>query len=428
MSQPARRSGLTKHETRRSLASFTWNFGFRGVFVTVCGGTTFVFVAFALSLGVARERMGFIASLVSFACIVQMVSLIFTTRVANKRAFILSLALAEPILMVGAVLIVPFLPSAMRVYALGGAIFLAAASLHLTKPLTDDWMAATIPAGVRGRYLGRRFQVLGIATIITTLLAGRAVEWVGKANTGGLAGILAVGGAFGILAVVFLRRATMPAVSAASHVRWADIPKTLKHRPFRRYILGMLLYTVPFFIAVPYYQVFNLDVVGMKPSFIAYMLAGYCVVKIVVMSVMGRQIDRRGARWALLATGPLYVVFFLGYALSVNGRIWPAAVAWLIAGVADGAYCVSMTGFLYGAVPHSRTRPAYFAVANLFALTTYGVGAVAAVPILEALKGVRLTVGPIVLEQFQCFYAICALLMVPCIFAGRLLSPPGRKS
>jgi MFS family permease len=424
--QLSSRSGLSKTQTIRSLESFNWSLGFRAVFDTICGGATFVFVAFALSLGVPKERMGYLTSVVSFACVIQMLSLIFTTRVRSRKKFIVTVALGEPILMIGAVLFVPLLAPALRILALGTAVFVAAASLHLTKPLTDEWLATTIPAGVRGRYLGRRIQIMSVAYVVTMLAAGWVVDWVGKTNTAGLAIVLGFGGCFGILSVVALSHATMPTDTAMARVEWSDIPGTFRCRPFRRYIIGMLLYTVPFFLAVPYYQVFNLEVLGLKPSFVAYMSAGYCVVKIAVMPLMGRMLDRKGARFMMFWAGPTYVLFFLGYALSGPGRVWPAVAAWLLAGLGDAAFSVAMPASLYATVPRGSARPAYFALSNLVLLATYGVGAVAAVPLLEALKSVHVRLGPFVLDQFQCFYGLWTLLMVPCMFGALLLADERR--
>ena len=422
MSQSTGRSRLTKHETRRSLESFNWSLSFRSVFVTVCAGTSFVFTAFALSLGLPKERMGFITSLMSFACIIQTVSLIATTRVKDRKGFILSAAIAEPVLVMVAVVLVPYLPAGLRLFALGAAVFMAAASLHLTQPLTDEWLASTIPAEIRGRYLGRRFQIMSLVLIVTTLAVGAISEWIGKTNTVGLSKLLAAGGLFGVLSVLALRRATMPAVSATSRVEWRDIPRTFKGSAFRRYVLAVLIYSLPFLPSVPYYQVVNLEILRMRESFIGYMMGGYYIVKIVAMPWVGRYVDRKGARHAMLVFGPAYVLFFAGYALSTSGRVWPAVAAWAVAGVADAAYLVAMTGALYAAVPDDPARPAYFAVSNLFSLATYGLGAVAAVPILEALQGVHLTIGPVRLEQFQCFFALCTVLMVPCIFGALLLA------
>jgi len=423
---PRMRSGLTKEETRTSLEAFNWSATFRGVFDTICAATTFVFAGFVLSAGIPKEKMGFINSVVSLACIIQILSLLVLNRIEDKRRFVLSVALAEPLLMIAGVMAIPFLPQSVRIYALIVVVFMAAASLHLTRPVADDWLAATIPVEVRGRYLGRRFQFLTLSIIVTTLAAGQIAERIGKANTLGLALILAAGGVFGILSVLALRKATMPAVSANSRIRWGALRETWENRLFRRYISGLLIYNIPFYLAVPYYQVFNLKILHMRESVIAYMMAGYSIVKILTAPFCGRWLDRLGPRLTLYLCGPVYVLFFAAFTVSTPDRTWPVIVAWCAVGFTDAAYTILIASALYASVPHSPSRPAYFAINNLVGLATYGAGSLLAVPILEALEGVNWRFGPLQLDQFHAFFAGCTLLMIPCILSSQFFVGRGK--
>jgi len=418
-------SRLTPSETRDALELFNWSAGLRTFYDSVCGGTTFVFVAFALSLGLPKERMGLITSVASVACVAQMLSLALTNYVRDKKAFVLSVGLAEPVLVIAMVLSVPFLPRWMRLGALAGAVFFAAASLHLTRPMADNWVATVIPAGLRGRYLGRRFQAISACTIISTLIAGYVAERVDKSNSFGLGCILAVGGLFGIFSILALRGASMPALSFAARVSRRDLVKVFRSTEFRQYLYGTLIYNIPFTVAVPYYQVFNLRVLQMRESVIALMMSGYFVTKILTTPVLGRYADRKGARWTMFLFAPIYAAFFAMFVLSVPGRIWPVVVAWTVVGMADGAYGVALTSALYATVPSSLSRPAYFAVANLATIGIFAIGSLAAIPILHALRGVSLSVGPLVLGQFHCFYGLCALAMVGAAFGAGFM--PARR-
>ena len=40
------------------LKAFNWNAGLRSFYDTICGAGLFIFVSFALSLGLAKERIG----------------------------------------------------------------------------------------------------------------------------------------------------------------------------------------------------------------------------------------------------------------------------------------------------------------------------------------------------------------------------------
>jgi hypothetical protein len=291
MPQPERhRTGLTRDETRASLRRFNWNAGLRGAFETVCGGSTFIFVAFASSLGLSKERMG------------------------------------------------------------------------------------------------------------------------------------------GILAVLALRDAPMPSLAANAAPRLADLPAVLRTPPFVRVVAVMLLFNVPFFFACPYYQVFHLEIARMPASMIALMQTGYLAVKIVSLPALGRLLERWGPSRTLFATGFVYAPFFATYPLCGPGVYWPIMAGWAVVALADAAFGLAIQAALYGSVPDSRARPAYFAVYNFTSLVGYGIGSVLAVPALEAIREVRLQVGPLALGHFHLLYAACTLLMFPCLFAARLIKSGTRRS
>lgn len=412
---------LSSEARRNVLESFNWSAVFRTFYDSICGAGTFVFVGFALSLGVAKEDMGILASVVSFACLAQVVSLALVNYVRDKKAFIIAVAALEPILFVGAVMALPQVPAGSRIPVLAAAVFLAAAFAHLTRPLTDNWLATTIPEGLRGRYLGRRFQLLAAVSVVTTLAAGLLSERIDKSNTVAMGCLIAAGGIFGVLAVFALRGAAMPALSAESRVTLKDLREVVRVRSFRRYMLFSLVYNLPFFFACPYYQVFNLRELEMKESAIAMMMVGYQVVRIVVTRFAGPLVDRRGVRWVALACGGVYAAFFFTFPFCTPERHWPLFVAWAVAGAGDAACSLAVTAALYESVPNTPSRPAYFAITNLIGVGAYGIGALAAVPILTALKGVSWDAGPVHVGQFHCFYLLIGVSMIGCTFAALLL-------
>lgn len=423
MSHPPR---LTKRETRDSLVWFNWNISLRGAFETICGGTTMVFVAFALVIGVPAESMGYLIAIISCACIVQLLGMPLTNRVRRRKRFILSVALIEPLLLIAAVLVTPWLSPALRPISLGLAVFVAAACLHLTRPFSDDWLATTIPSGLRGRYIGRRIRVSSIAIIASTLAVGAGVELLGKDNATGLAALLILGAVFGVAATLMLAKATKPVVQEPATFAAVDLRLIWRTGPFIRLTVGTVLLMLPFYFAGAYYQVFNLQVVEMRPWLIAAMGMGYLVVKLLLTPWLGRICDRVGSRPMFWVMAPIYGAFFLCFPFAEPGRTWPIMVAWAFVGVADGIYGVAAPAALYGTIPPLGSRPAYFAVYNLISLGCFAVGGVLSVPLLGVLNQTDWSWGPAQLGGYHLFYALCGLVMIPCT-AAVLLFPAGRR-
>ncbi|MFI5356585.1 MAG: MFS transporter [Opitutales bacterium] len=416
--QPA--PGLTAAETHTSLVWFNWNITLRGVFETICGGTTMVFVAFAIAVGVPENAMGYFSAAISGACIMQLLFLPLGSRVRQRKRFILTLALLEPPLLAAAILAVPHLPPTWRPLCLGVAVFLAAACLHLTRPFADDWLATTIPSGLRGRYIGQRVRLTSFAIVASTLAVGSAVELLGPANVAGLTLLLLVGAVFGILAVLTLTRVAMPAKTVPQAFTLRDLTTVGRTKPFVRLVVGTLIYMMPFYFAGAYYQVFNLEIVQMSPWLISCMGVGYLVVKLLVTPAFGRLCDRWGPRRLVWAIGPVYVAFFACFPFAIPGRPWPIIMSWAFVALADGVLSVAGPAALYGVIPDQGARPAFFAVYNLLNLFGFGVAGVLAVPLLRLLQGVDWTWGAANLGGYHLFYALLGVLMIPCSFAAGL--------
>jgi predicted MFS family arabinose efflux permease len=248
---------------------------------------------------------------------------------------------------------------------------------------------------------------------------------MGKGNTAGLAGLLVIGGVFGLLAVLALNRAVMPALSASARITLRDFHGMVRQRPFLRCLVACVVYNIPFYFAVPYYQVFNLTVVNLRESVIALMGTGYSLVKILLLPALGRAADRWGPRRTVALVSPLYILFFFVFPFCQPDCQWPLLLAWAAVAVADAAWTIAMTQALYAVIPDTPGRPAYFAVWNLCTLLAGALGAVLAAPVLRAMKGCELNLGTLHLTSFHLFYVVCGAVLVPCVFVTRLF--PGKS-
>lgn len=418
------RSGLTKSQTRGNLDSFMLNTLLRGVFDATSGATGLVFSAFALALHVPGEEMGKLASIVAWACVVQMAGVLLTPQVRDKKRFVLTLGIFEPLVMIGAVLVVPFIRQEWRLTALGVSAFAAAAAVNLTKPLMEDWIASTVPPTLRGQFFGRRGQIATAVLIVITLSQGEVATYLRESSPIELGVVIAASGLFGVAAAMQLRKATLPALSAGASVDWTDVLETLRNKPFRRHIIATLITNAPFICAMPFYNVFALTVLNMSPRMVALALAISYVVKIPMLRFVGRHLARLGPRWVLRRVIWLYFVFFLLFPLSA--WIGPPAyfIAWIIASIADAAWNVAWNSASYACIPSSRTRPAYFATLSLIVQGFVASGAWLGTLLLTRFHDLRWTVAGVTLNHYHLLYLGCAILMVPCaastvMFAGR---------
>jgi MFS family permease len=409
--------------TRQSLESFNWNVSLRSVFDTICGLSGFVFVSFALALNIPKEQLGTLVSIASFACLFQMLGLLALRKVSDKKRFTIRLAQIEPVVMIGAVLLLPFLPQPWRFPMLGVAVFTAAASLHLARPVTDDWLASSIPGSIRGRYLGRRMQIGSLVMIATLTAAGFLAKGLEKTDPVPYSLFMTLGGLFGLLAAFALKRAHLPEGTGDNDIAWSEIPAFLKNKLFMGCILVTVIYNIPFWFAIPYYQVFNLRVLHMSEVAIAVMLGLYFVVKVVLSPLLGRLVERFGPRAMVFWVTVPYVYFFFSFTLCTPDRTWPLWIGWFCAAIGDAGYSLAITSALYESVPKVGPRKTYFVVNNLLTFAVAGLLAAFSAALTAGLKETVLEVGPWKFDQFKILFLFCSLTLIPLGFGSALFIP-----
>ena len=400
--------------------------GLRGVFDTVAAPSTLVFVSYMLRLGVNRERIGIIVSLVSAAALTQLVSFPLTNRSRRLKRSVIALLLAEPVILAAGLLSVPLLPLSARLPAVAATAFVAAVMLHLTGPAREDWLSATIPPPQRGHYLGVRYRVYGLVCLATLLASGQIVERVAPGTTGAITVLLLAGCLAGSLAVFSLSRAVMPSSVERSEVKVLSLGGVLRNGPFMRYLLAMAVYAFPFTVGSPYYQVFYLEGLHLQPSVVSYIYIGYWIIRVSGAPAFGKVVDRVGSRRVAQAAAVIYVLFFVVISLSSAQRVWMVVAAWTMVSVADGAYNIALTAALYGTVEGSGSRPAYFAISTVVSTAVASLGALVGVALVTALRGAMLELGPFRLGQFHLLYVVCLGLMLACSQGARLL--PGARA
>ena len=415
---------LSLRDTRKTLKAFTITMGLRGLFETVAAPSTLIFVSYVLRLGVDREKVGIIVSLVSAAAVAQLLSFPLTNRARSRKRTVLIVAAGEPIILAAGLLIVPALPVGARLPVVAAAAFLAAVMLHLTGPVREDWLSATIPPPQRGRYLGNRYRVYGIVCLVSLLLSGQIAERVAPGRAEALTALLLVGCLAGALSVASLGRAAMPESVRSAQVDPRSLGGVIRNGPFMRYLLAMAIYNLPFTIGTPYYQVFYLEALRLKPTVVSFIYIGYWIVRLVGAPALGRVVDRIGSRRVALGSGVIYALFFVVMSLSSAERVWMVVAAWTMVSIADGAYNIALTAALYGTVEGAGSRPAYFAISSVVSTAVMSVGALMGVGLVTALRRAQVDVGPFHLAQFHLLYVVCAVLMAICSLGARLL--PGR--
>ncbi len=407
---------------RQTLTAFNLQIVFRSVYETFCGIGGFIFVTFILTLGIEKEKIGYLTSAVSFACIFQMAGLIALNRLGSPKQSVIRLAFIEPLLFITGILTLPHLPPSFRLPLLGLCVFLSASLLNLTRPLTDDWLALSIPGSIRGRYLGRRLQLSSVSLLLSLAAAGVLARLTPN-RPSSYALLLSAGACFGLLAVLALARAHLPPAFEIESFRPSDFTLIVRNRRFCKCLMAQFLYNLPFWFAMPFYQVFYLRILHMSEIHIAGLLTCYYLVKIFSSAPLGRWLDRTSPRHLMFWMNFSYLLLFFAFVISTPHRSWPLWVAWAITGVGDGGYFLALTQTLYQAVPDQGARKLFFVANNLQLMISGAVLTALASVLAQSLRSTTWHLGPWTLTQFPILYFLCFLAFIPCGFLSLLFLP-----
>jgi hypothetical protein len=425
--------GESEPGTRATLVAFNINVGSRVIFETLCTAGSIIVTAYALSLGIDKNDMGYLPACMYLAVGMQVFCLYMLPSIKNPKHFAISIGAIEPMILIALVALMPLAPAGLRLPMFIAFVLVAAGSMQLTRPIIDDWIAQSIPERVRPAYLSRRAQVIAVMQIVVGLSFAWLADFLGKTDPVALGGMIIFGCGMGLLSLVTLQGAKAPKADA-KRPSLRDCIGVFWHKPFTRVMIVILGFNLPFYFAAPYYQTFNLDVLKMTATQAATFTVIYSLSKIIALFMAAKLIKRLGSRVLLLISTPFYALFFLTFLFCTPDRYWPLYIAWFFIGMCDGTYNVVVGTELYKAIPRDGPRTTFFATYNILSLVCYGVVAAMVPSFLHLLQaGV-----PWVLSKLgstmpvssdlglYSLYALAAVLMLPCGLSGLAMSKKDR--
>jgi Na+/melibiose symporter-like transporter len=224
---------------------------------------------------------------------------------------------------------------------------------------TAGWLpllAEIIPLRRRARVFSSRNITLGITVTITTFLLG---VWLDRApfpfNYQLLYALAVVTSS---LSTVYVARIAMPdsAVAAPSERQrlslglLRDLIST--HRPFANIILNTLIFNIALWMAVPLQPIYFVRTLGASNAWLGLWLGIVSAGAILGNLVWTRQIDKRGAPWALLRATALSAAYY--FLIGTFPNLTLILVFSLLAGLINPGVELSHLNVLFEVCPAER--------------------------------------------------------------------------
>jgi len=355
----------SKSDFKKSRMCFTVGDSAVQTIVQLSGGT---FLATLMSYcGISQANIGIIISLVSLAAISQIFLINFFKKLKKYKFLVCFTSLQR--LLFTIIYFVPLLSVSnatkavlIVIFYFGGQIF-----VQIGAPASQDWIASLVPGRLRGKYFTIKDSVAVFVVSSTMLVGGIILDYFKYRNL--KAGFIIIGSLIFILVlinVVAFSKMKEPKISYLNqegkemHGRLAkkaranekmekkkmepivlEIREAFQNRKFRKAFILQSLYTLSFYICLPFNSSYQIKELALPYTFI--MLVGFIanLYRIYISPKLGRLADKYGMakllRFTLLALG----LNMLTNALTGPGNAYPlfilsqfiASTAWAFVGI-----------------------------------------------------------------------------------------------
>jgi MFS family permease len=358
---------------------------FGQVFVNLAGAWSAFVTALALSLGAAGRAFGFIFSAAALVQISQILgpALLPLFGGSRKKVVVASSAAAR-----GMIFLVPL---ALLYFDAEVALVLIIACFLVSQVFTGimtnvwtGWIGATVPERVRGRFLGKRLQLMTGIGLVAAFAASIFKDLSGPSGDRGLAGffrgllgpaaeyisgigekyayviIFTFAGVAGIAStLLLLRQRDRPA--PATRFFFRSFAEPLRDKRFRRlvYFYGWWFFAASF--GAPFFHPFMLKTLGMSLTAMQLYNSVFVVAMAVMAAAWGKLIDRFGNKTVFRVLVMIAAANATAYVFMEPGRYWWIWFEAFTSGAMWAGASVAAINFIIGFSPAGR-RDSYAAV------------------------------------------------------------------
>lgn len=293
-----------------------------------------------------------------------------------------------------------------------------------------SWMADLVPPNIRGRYFGRRNMILGMVTMITSIIAGQVLDHYKishQLNIGFLM-VLLVAVVCGILAFIFLTRQPEPPYQrtpAYNFINYVSLP--FRHSNFKKLLIFYLFFTFALALASSYFPVYLLKTLHWSFSNLALLAIGASIMTLLTQPLWGRIVDKVGhkpvIKITVLGLLPLPVI----YIIATPTHSWPIWLDMFFTGIFWSGFNLVMFNMVFYSLPR-QGRPAFLAIHAALTGVTNFIAMVLGGYIAQSLASITINLGHFQLVNYHFLFLLTLLLRIAAIPLIHHLVEPEAKA
>jgi MFS family permease len=413
---------LSPGEVRRGLKLSIYEGALATVHVSVVSGA-FV-TGFALMLGASDFELGLIGAMPFVGPLFQFVGAFLEERLGERRRItVISSAVSRLLWAVMAAL--PFLT------VLGGAtiplflvlLLVSQALIGVTINAWTSWMSDLVPPRRRGSYFGVRNTVGSVSAMITTWVAGLALDHYRSLGNERIGYVLVFGVAVicAMASSLILTRQPEPPISRQRLPMRALFSAPLRNPFFRSFSLASTGWAVATGIASPFFNAYGIQALHLSFTTLALFGVATSAMGLIAQPIVGRMQDRYGNRRVLIISAFLSALLPWGWVLSTPTFLLPIWLTSIFAGAFWPGITQGMLNMLMERAP-AEGRGAYVATYGTITGAGTCIAGVLGGVIASMLGAVLLPLGPLVLDHYAVLFVATSVgrAAIAWVFARRL--------
>lgn len=348
---------------------------FFGLWARCSGLGTAVLTGYILWLGGSRADVAWLTSCAYLFSLIQVFTVQHTTKLRNRKAFIIGGGILEITSRFGIILI-PLIASehTSRVFLIYVVICSSLGIGHTIAPHVNDWLSQTIPQRLRAQYIGQRTTWITLAGIVGGYGFGKFLDHFDE-SLGSFACLFCFGWVAGVAGYLCLTRAPMPAAAKEeSGSVWQAMKGMWTRREFRTFLIVATMNQFFIGISEPFHIVYFIKDLKLGYAAIAIFTNIALVATLVAYRFVGNFVDRFGSK-------PVMLMIILPGAIGQSLRVFTSEESYFLLPVSMAIYAmyhasmlVSQNPLLYGLMPQKKNQSAWFAA---YTCTTFMFGALA---------------------------------------------------
>ena len=397
---------LPGHDQRNLRAFF-----FDGVFAAASDAIFFTYqTLYVLALGASNAQIGLMSALSNLSgTLLLMPGAMLADRTRRRKPLVLWAGGGLARLMIILMALLPFVfmgPAAVYVAIALNAIMAGAGNLAYSA-----WVSLTadvVPLSRRGRYFGTRNIVMGLVTIIMTLLAGQLITRMGSIS--GYQAAFGVAFLIGMASTYSYAKIKEPQKSAQAQesqvYSLSSLLASLRtDRNFLAFCLYGMIWNFSLNIAGPFFNVYLVKSLSATAFMVGFLSIVSSVAGLPAQRLFGQLNDRWGPRKVMLVTGSIIPV--VPFAWYFTAAVWHAIPINIVAGFLWAGYNLASFNLLLAISPEEQ-RARYSAMFQIAVTVSSALGASAGglisnrwgIPLVFVCSAIGRAVGAVVFARF----------------------------